>query len=69
VDQDFFVAFAQTWCTNYRPENLRLRANTDPHSSAQWRVNGPVSDNPDFAKAFACKADAPMAPQNRCVVW
>ena len=69
ADQDFFVAFAQTWCTNYRPENLRLRANTDPHASAQWRVNGPVSDNPDFAKAFSCKADAPMAPQNRCVVW
>jgi putative endopeptidase len=69
ADQDFFVAFAQTWCTNYRPENLRLRANTDPHSSAQWRVNGPVSDNPDFAKAFSCKADAPMNPTNRCVVW
>jgi len=69
ADQDFFVAFAQTWCTNYRPENLRLRANTDPHSSAQWRVNGPVSDNPDFAKAFACKASAPLAPPNRCVVW
>ncbi len=68
-DQDFFIAFAQTWCTNYRPENLRLRANTDPHSSAQWRVNGPVSDNADFAKAFACKADAPLAKADRCVVW
>jgi hypothetical protein len=32
-------------------------------------VNGPVSDNPEFAKAFSCKAGAPMAPQNRCVVW
>jgi endothelin-converting enzyme/putative endopeptidase len=68
-DQDFFIAFAQTWCTNYRPENLRLRANTDPHSSAQWRVNGPVSDNADFAKAFSCKADAPLAKADRCVVW
>ena len=69
ANQDFFVAFAQTWCTNYRPENLRMRAVTDPHSSAQWRVNGPVSDNPDFAKAFSCKADAPLNPPNRCVVW
>ena len=68
-DQDFFIAFAQSWCTNYRPENLRLRANTDPHSSAQWRVNGPVSDNPDFAKAFSCKAEAPLAKADRCVVW
>jgi len=67
--QDFFTAFAQTWCTNYRPEQLRLRAATDPHSSAQWRVNGPASDNPDFAAAFFCKAGAPMAPTNRCSVW
>jgi putative endopeptidase len=69
ADRDFFIAFAQTWCTNARPENLRLRAATDPHSSAQWRVNGPVSDNADFAKAFSCKEGTPMAPANRCGVW
>jgi putative endopeptidase len=69
TEQDFFVAFAQTWCTNYRPEAARLQAQTNPHSTAQWRVNGPVSDNPDFARAFSCKAAAPMAPQNRCTVW
>ena len=69
TEQDFFVAFAQTWCTNYRPEAARLQAQTNPHSTPQWRVNGPVSDNPEFAKAFSCKAGAPMAPQDRCVVW
>jgi len=69
TEQDFFVAFAQTWCTNYRPEAARLQAQTNPHSTAQWRVNGPVSDNPDFAKAFSCKAGAAMSPQNRCTVW
>ena len=63
------VAFAQGWCTNQRPEAARLQAQTNPHSTAQWRVNGPVSDNPDFAKAFACQAGAAMAPQNRCTVW
>jgi putative endopeptidase len=69
TEQDFFLAFAQTWCTNYRPEAARLQAQTNPHSTAQWRVNGPLSDNPDFAKVFSCKAGAPMAPQNRCTVW
>ena len=68
-EQDFFLAFAQGWCTNQRPEAARLQAQTNPHSTAQWRVNGPVSDNPDFAKAFSCQAGAPMAPQNRCTVW
>ena len=69
TEKNFFIAFAQTWCTNYRPEAARLQAQTNPHSTAQWRVNGPVSDNPDFAAAFSCKAGAPMAPQDRCVIW
>ena len=69
MEQDLFVAFAQGWCTNQRPEAARLQAQTNPHSTAQWRVNGPASDNPDFAKAFSCRAGAPMAPQNRCTVW
>jgi predicted metalloendopeptidase len=68
-DREMFLAFAQDWCTNATDESLRLRARTDPHSPPQWRVNGPVSDNPDFAKVFACKAGAPMNPVARCQVW
>ncbi|TMA26278.1 MAG: M13 family metallopeptidase [Deltaproteobacteria bacterium] len=68
-DRLLFTAFAQVWCTNYRPEAARLQALTNPHSTGQWRVNGPVSDNPDFAAAFSCKPGSPMAPANRCVVW
>jgi endothelin-converting enzyme/putative endopeptidase len=69
LERHLFTAFGQIWCTNYRPEAARLQAQTNPHSTAQWRVNGPVSDNPDFAAAFSCKAGAPMAPVNRCIVW
>ena len=68
-EQQAFISFAQAWCTNYRPEAARTQALTNPHSTAQWRVNGPVSDSPDFAAAFSCKQGAPMAPQNRCTVW
>jgi predicted metalloendopeptidase len=68
-DQQAFIAFAQVWCTNYRPEAARTQALTNPHSTAQWRVNGPASDNPDFAKAFSCQAGSPMVPANRCTVW
>ena len=68
-EQQLFLSFAQTWCTKYRPESARTQALTNPHSTGQWRVNGPVSDNPDFATAFQCKAGAPMAPVNRCTVW
>jgi putative endopeptidase len=69
AEQQAFVAFGQVWCTNYRPEAARTQALTNPHSTAQWRVNGPVSDNPDFERAFSCKPGSPMAPINRCTVW
>jgi len=68
-EQQAFIAFAQVWCTNYRSEAARTQALTNPHSTAQWLVNGPVSDNPDFAAAFGCPAGAPMAPASRCTVW
>jgi putative endopeptidase len=68
-DQRFFIGFAQIWCENRRPEFERLRAATDPHSSGKYRVNGTVSNMPEFQKAFACKADAPMVRQNACRVW
>jgi putative endopeptidase len=68
-EQQFYVAFAQTWCTNVRPEAARLQAQTNEHSTPQWRVNGAVSDNEQFATAFSCPANSPMAPANRCQVW
>ena len=68
-EQQAFIAFAQVWCTNYRPEAARTQALTNPHSTAQWRVNGPVSNAPEFAVAFRCAAGSPMAPADRCTVW
>ena len=40
-----------------------MRALTDPHSPGQYRVNGVVSNMPEFQKAFGCKANAPHGPQ------
>jgi len=51
-DQRFFVGFAQWACENDRPENARLRALTDPHSPAQYRINGVVVNMPEFGQAF-----------------
>ncbi|MFB3813152.1 MAG: M13-type metalloendopeptidase [Terriglobales bacterium] len=48
---------------------LRLQAQADPHSPAQYRVNGVVSNMPEFQRAFGCKAGAPMVRQNACRVW
>lgn len=70
-EQRFFTGFAQWDCANERPEDLRVRAMTDPHSPAQYRINGVVVDMPEFQKAFQCKAGQPMAaPADKiCKVW
>ena len=62
-EQRFFVAYAQSWRENTRPERLRSRVLTDPHAPAYWRTNGPVSNMTAFAKAFGCKpGDAMVRP-------
>jgi len=70
-DQRFFVGFAQWACGNERPEDLRVRAVTDPHSPPKYRVNGVVVNMPEFSRAFSCKAGAPMIkePAKVCSVW
>jgi putative endopeptidase len=70
-EQRFFVGFAQWACENDRVEELRLRAVTDPHSPAEYRINGVVVNMPEFAQAFACKTGQPMTkpPEKVCKVW
>jgi putative endopeptidase len=68
-EQRVFLGWAQGWCENSRPEAERLQATTNPHSAARFRVNGPVSNMPEFAHAFSCKPDAPMVRANACRVW
>ena len=68
-EQRFFVGFAQWACENDRPENLRLRRVTDPHSPGKYRVNGLVVNMPEFEAAFSCKAGQPMTTRDRCRVW
>jgi endothelin-converting enzyme/putative endopeptidase len=68
-EQRVFLGWGQVWCENRRPEFERLQAQTNPHSPGRYRVNGVVSNMPEFQKAFSCKADAPMVRANTCRVW
>jgi putative endopeptidase len=69
--QRFFVAYAQAWCGNATDQDKRRRALTDPHSPGEFRVNGVVANQPEFARAFSCPAGSPMAPppDKMCRVW
>ncbi len=70
-EQRFFIGFAQWDCANERPEDLRVRAQTDPHSPPEYRINGVLVNMPEFARAFSCRVGQPMVkpPENVCKVW
>jgi putative endopeptidase len=69
AQQRFFLGFANVWCQNRTDQISRYLANIDPHSPGKWRVNGTVSNMPEFREAYHCKADAAMVRQNACRVW
>jgi putative endopeptidase len=68
-DQRFFIGMAQWACGSERPEELRASAITNPHSPDQYRINGVVSNMPEFQNAFACKLGQPMVREKACKVW
>jgi len=68
-DQRFWIAYAQQWCTQTRPEQLRTQAETDPHAPEEYRTNTVLEDLPDFAKSFSCKKTDKMVAPTPCRVW
>jgi endothelin-converting enzyme/putative endopeptidase len=67
--QQFFLGFAQDWCSQWRPELERLVATTDPHSPDRFRANGVLVNMPEFAKAYGCKAGQKMVSAKACRAW
>ena len=67
--QRFFLANAYSWCSSIRPEVARLIVTTNPHSLPIFRIDNVVSNMPEFAQAFGCKAGQRMVRANACRVW
>jgi putative endopeptidase len=68
-EQRFFLGWGQIWCQNETEESARMRATVDPHAPGRYRVNGVVSNMPEFRQAFGCQAGDVMAPESVCRVW
>jgi putative endopeptidase len=70
-EQRFFLSWATVWRTNIRDAALRLQVNTDPHSPAPFRVNGPLSNLDEFAAAFGVPENASMRrpAADRVNIW
>jgi putative endopeptidase len=68
-DQQFFIAWGQFRGDAVRPETQRVMVQGGPHPTGQYRVIGPISNMPEFARAFSCPPTAPMVRAQRCEVW
>jgi putative endopeptidase len=70
-EQRFFIAYAQSFRTHTRPEQLATAVTVDPHSPDKWRINGPLSNDAAFAAAFGCKPGDPMVRPKALVprIW
>lgn len=70
-DQRFFISVARIWRVKTRDEFLRMYVNTNSHSPAKWRVNGPLMNFTPFYKAFNVQpGDKMYKPEaDRITVW
>ena len=70
-EQRFFLAWAQIWRENMTPEQSRMLVAINEHAPAMWRVNGPLANMPEFAKAWGCKpGDAMERPAaQQAAIW
>jgi putative endopeptidase len=70
-EQRFFLSYAQVWRRNVRPERLRMQLKTDPHSPAEYRVNGSLPNLQAFYDAFGCGETGAMylSPGKRAMIW
>ena len=69
AEQRFFLGFANVWCGSYTDALSRMLVTIDPHSPPKNRVNGTISNMPEFRQAYHCPAAASMVKQNACRVW
>ncbi len=70
-DQRYFLAYGYAWMINIKDEALATQIMTDVHAPAQFRINGPLSNMPEFYKAFNVKVGDKMFQPDllRVVIW
>lgn len=67
--QRFFISNALVWRGKVRDEYLINQLRTDPHSPARYRVEVPMGNSADFARAFSCKPGSAMVAKDVLSVW
>ncbi len=70
-EQRFFIAWAQGWKIQMRPQALKQMVATNPHSPGIFRAMGPLSNMPEFYDAFGVKEGDAMYRKKdvRADIW
>ena len=70
-EQRFFLSYAQVWRGKIRPEEMRRRIATDPHSPSEFRCNAIIANLPDFYDAFEVTEGDKLwlAESERVSIW
>ncbi|MFI5260293.1 MAG: M13 family metallopeptidase [Candidatus Paceibacteria bacterium] len=70
-EQRFFLGYATTEREQERPEFRKMQVLTNPHSPSLFRVNGPLSNLPEFYAAFGVKKGDKLyrEPKARAKIW
>ncbi|KFF06062.1 M13 family metallopeptidase [Flavobacterium reichenbachii] len=70
-EQRYFLSYAYAWMINRTDESNLRSIMTDVHSPAKFRVNGPLTNMPEFYKAFNVKpSDKMFVPKDKqVVIW
>lgn len=68
-EQMFFLGVAQGWCGSEREKTTKNALLTASHSPKKFRVQGPLSNMPEFSQAFQCALGSPMNPLIKAAVW
>lgn len=69
--QRFFLAYANVWAANIRPEEILQRTKSDPHSLGRWRVNGALPQIGAWYDAWNVTETSPLfVPEDKRVsIW
>jgi putative endopeptidase len=69
--QRFFLGYALAWMVNERPEAVANQVKSNEHSPAKFRVNGPLSNIPEFFQAFDVKQGDALwtSDSTRVTIW
>ncbi|XP_054155680.1 neprilysin-2-like, partial [Oppia nitens] len=68
-EQLFWISYGVHYCSKHNRDSLRNLLLKDSHTPKKYRINGALSNSPEFSETFNCPQGSPMNPINKCSLW